>query len=276
MNYNIFKSYLPKSLVMAATVCASGCMFTACDDVAPEDRYEKVERPEIARRVLVQEFTGQGCINCPAGAATVHLLQEQNPGAIIAVNLHPENTQYTRPMGGLQLTSPLATTWFQYYKPAMLPGAVVDGAEPNTSVPTWNDAILSALKVKSAADLSLTSEYNEATRELTVHYTAHFNNIYSSPLAINIWVTEDGIVGPQYSGTNIVRDYVHNHVLRTSLTGDWGVEVAKSFIPEDEFTGSFTITLSDAWKAENCNVVGFLQNPSSKSVEQSAETKLMN
>lgn len=274
MNTNILKAYLPKSLLIAATVCASGAMFVACDDVAPEDRYTPVEKPTVARRVLVQEFTGQGCINCPAGAATVHALQEQNPGSIIAVNMHPENTQYTRPLGGLMLTSPISTAWFQTYKPSMLPAAVVDGAEANTSVPTWTDAILSALEVPSSVDLSISSDYNSSTRELTVSYTASFTDSYPAPLSINLWVTEDGIVGPQYNGSNIMREYVHNHVLRASLTGDWGVEIAKGFAFGDEYSGSFTITLSDKWVADNCNVVGFVMN-ASRSVEQSAETKLV-
>lgn len=275
MNINLYKPNLMKSLFFMSAAVAAGLFFTACDDLSENERFQEVERPEIARRVLVQEFTGQGCINCPAGAAIVHSLQEQNPGSIIAVNLHPENTQYTRPIGGLRLTSPLATVYFQSYSPSALPAAVIDGSSAITNTSLWTDAILSALGMESAADLELTSEYDEATRQLTVTYKAEFNKVFATPLSINIWITEDGIVGPQYSGSSIVRDYVHNHVLRTSLTGDWGEKIGDKFIPDEVYTDSFTITLSDAWNAENCNIVGFLQTPS-RSVEQSAEISLVN
>lgn len=274
MNNRFFSSASARLAVCTAAFALTGVMLTSCDDVPEEDRYVKVERPAIARRVLIQEFTGQGCINCPQGAALVHSLQEQYPGSIVAVNLHPENTQYTRPMGGLKLTSPVATAYYAQYRPSMLPAAVIDGASPVTNVSTWTDAILTALSREAPADLELSTEYDAATRELKVTYTTHFNNIYESPLAINIWVMENGIVGPQYSGSNIVRDYVHNHVLRTSLTGDWGVNIADSFIPDDEYSATFSITLSEDWKAENCQVIGFLQNPS-KVVEQSAETDVI-
>ena len=86
---------------------------------------------------------------------------------------------------------------------------------------------------------------------------------------------ENGLVGPQYSGSNIVMEYVHNHVARTSLTGDWGVTIADSFIPDQEFTDSFSVTLDSEWVAENCQVIAFLQNPS-KVVEQSAEADVIN
>lgn len=276
MTTKYFKSSLfGKTLIAAAGICLLGAM-TSCDNVDEADRFIKVERPEVARKVLVQEFTGQGCINCPQGAALVHSLQSEYPGSIVAVNLHPENTQYTRPLGGLKLTSPEATTYYQYYKPSMLPSALIDGAAPLSNVSLWTDAIMQALSRPAAADLELTTEYDASTRELKVTYHSKFNDVLASPLNINVWLMENGIVGPQYSGANILRDYVHNHVLRTSLTGDWGVAVADSFIPDDEFTATFSVTIDEAWVAENCEVIAFLQNPNSKIVEQSAEAPVIN
>lgn len=276
----MFFQYKKLSLIAkGATMLALGTLaltFTACDNVDEEDRFIKVERPVVARKVLIQEFTGQNCINCPLGAATVHSLQEQYPGSIIAVNLHPENNVNTRPMGGLKLTSPLATVYYQHYQPSGFPAAVIDGATPIEGIDLWTAAVLNALKQESAADLSLSTEYDSTNRELKVTYHSHFNKIYDAPLTINIWIIENDIIGPQMSGHDIIFKYIHNHVLRTSLTGDWGVAVADSFIPEDDFTATFTITLDESWVAENCEVVGFLQNPSSKSIEQSSEAPVIN
>ncbi len=275
MNNSFFniRNFSKALAAVAFTSMAAG--FASCDNVDEADRFIKVERPTIERKVLIQEFTGQGCINCPQGAALVHSLQTEYPGSIIAVNLHPENTQYTRPLGGMKLTSTEATLYYNYYKPSMLPSAVIDGANAISNVSLWTNAVLEALQKPSAADLELMTEYSESTRELKVTYFSKFNQIFQSPLAINIWVVENDIVGPQYSGSNIIKDYTHNHVLRTTLTGEWGESIGESFIPEQEFIGSFTIKLDDSWKAENCEVVGFLQNPSTKSVEQSAEVPVI-
>ncbi len=272
LSSNIMKSLKGTAIIALAV---TGSILSSCDNVDEADRFIKVERPTISRKVLIQEFTGQGCINCPQGAALVHSLQSQYPGSIIAVNLHPENTQYTRPLGKLQLTSPEATVYYTYYHPSSLPAACIDGNQPISNVALWTNAILNAVSMASAADLDIETEYSKDTRELKVTYNANFNSIYDSPLNINIWVMENNIVGPQYSGSNIIFDYVHNHVLRTSLTGDWGVTIANSFIPDNNFKNSFTITLDESWVAENCEVIAFLQNPSSKIVEQSAEAPVV-
>lgn len=244
---------------------------TSCDNVAEEDRFVPVETTVVARRVLVQEFTGQGCTNCPLGASTIHGLQDQYPGSIISVNMHPENTQYTIPMGNIYLPSKEATVYYNYYKPSSFPAVCIDGSNPNSSISSWSNLIETALETESSADLQLFSDYDAATRKLTVTYKTNFNKVFNAPLAINLWITENGIVGPQFSGFNVLMDYVHNHVLRTTMTGEWGEEIAKSFVPDYEYTGTFNITLDESWVAENCEVVGFLQNPNSKIVEQCTE-----
>lgn len=275
MKYTIFNKSTLASLLGGLAFFALSATFASCDNVDEADRFIKVERPEIARKVLIQEFTGQGCINCPNGAALVKDLSSQYPGSIISVNMHPENTQYTRPLGRLLLTSTEATVYYNYFKPSMLPSALIDGSEPISNLALWTNAVMNALERPSAADLEVTTDYDKDTRELTVTYKAKFNQIYSGQLSINIWLTESNIVGPQYSGSNIIMDYVHNHVLRTSLTGEWGVLAGESFIPDDEITATFSVTLDPSWIAENCGVVAFLQDPSSKSVEQSAEAHVI-
>lgn len=275
---SIIKLKIFSPIKIAGLFALSGLAFgfAACDNVDEAERFTKVERPAIARKVLIQEFTGQMCINCPLGAATVHALQEEYPGDVIAVNLHPEDNINTRPMGNLNLTNPVATAYYQYYQPSGFPSAIIDGSGPNDKYQLWTQEVKNALEKESSADLSLETEYDDSTRELKVTYKSRFNQIYSAPLTINLWVMENGIVGPQLSGNNLLFDYVHNHVLRGSLTGDWGVQIADSFIPEDEFTATFSIILDSSWKAENCEVVGFLQNPATKSVEQSAEASVIN
>ena len=47
-------------------IVASVAMFlSSCANVDEGDRYIKVESSDAKRAVLVEEFTGQKCINCP-------------------------------------------------------------------------------------------------------------------------------------------------------------------------------------------------------------------
>lgn len=255
------------SLGFAACALAA---LTACDNVPEDERLIPIERPDIKRVVLIQEFTGQRCSNCPQGAAAVKEIKELYPGSVISINLHPANTTYTRPVGGLKLTSDIATEYYHYYQPMAFPAAVINGANPVTTVGTWNTLVYNQLSAPAPADIELTSDYDPASRELKVDYKVKFNVEYSGELLINLWITEDGIVGPQYTNGPRDENYVHNHVARTSLTGTWGSSIGNVFTYDQIIEGSASVVLDSDWVAENCEIVGFLNTPA-KNVEQAAQ-----
>ena len=61
----------------------------ACDDVAEDDRFIYVEPAEVAKRVLLEDFTGQRCINCPEASELIERLQEEyGADNVIAVGIY--------------------------------------------------------------------------------------------------------------------------------------------------------------------------------------------
>ena len=61
----------------------------ACDNIAEEDRLIYEPLPEVNRSVLIEDFTGQRCVNCPTAADEIQKLQkEYGKDAIIAVGIH--------------------------------------------------------------------------------------------------------------------------------------------------------------------------------------------
>ena len=74
-----------------------------------------------------------------------------------------------------------------------------------------------------------------------------------------MWLIEDGIVALQQLPDNVVkRDYVHNHVLRAALNGDWGEPI--SLPGNAEKTLTHKLTLPEGIKADNAWVVAFVYN----------------
>ncbi|MBD5371652.1 MAG: Omp28 family outer membrane lipoprotein [Bacteroides sp.] len=268
----ILHTYSKLPLFGAALALAAG--MSSCDNVEPADRYIEVPRPEIARKVLIQEFTGIQCVNCPTGALTVHELQEQYPGSIIAVGMHPSGTPYSGPVGKFDLNSAEADIYYAFYKPMGFPAAVVDGQSAEINISAWGGLVNAALSQAAPAEISLENVYDASTRTLTVDYEVTFNSGYSSNLRMNLWLVESGIVGPQKSGSIWVRDYVHNHVLRESLTGDWGESLGSSFHLDDSVSGTASIKLSEDYVAENCAIVAFIQNDA-RLVEQCEEAPVI-
>lgn len=260
--------------IIAASAAAIA-LFSACDNIPEDERFIENPRPTVERKILIYEFTGQRCTNCPDGAQAVHNLQEAYPGQVLAVNLHPENTQYTIPLGNLVLTSPEATFIYNYYRPSAFPAACIDGAAPLYNIPQWSTDAITALGQPSPAALDLSTSYNEETRELTVDYNVNFNEYTTTETLLQLYVVEDGIVGIQIINGRPERDYVHNHVLRTAFFEEWGLSLGSLFAIDTPITGSKTIKLDESWDAANCQVVGCLVSAGDKSVLQANDAPVI-
>ena len=71
-------------LVLAATI-----LIVACDEVSLDKRLTYVEPPEVSRAVLIEDYTGQYCVNCPRATEEIErLVEEYGDTTVIAVAIH--------------------------------------------------------------------------------------------------------------------------------------------------------------------------------------------
>jgi hypothetical protein len=78
-----------------------------------------------------------------------------------------------------------------------------------------------------------------------------------------IFMTEDSIIGKQEDydlpPPYIVDNYVHRHVLRCSLNGEYGTLLKKGIIEKNRvFRKCYTVTLTSTWNAPHCSAVAFV------------------
>lgn len=252
-------------------------LLIACDNVKDDERLIPLPKTEVKRNVLIQEFTGQRCPNCPEGAAVVHDIIESNEeGSVVAVSLHPSGIAFTRPLDGFNFTCETATEYYNYYKPNGLPSAVIDGASPVENTATWDAIVSQDISRTTPVEISANPSFDPSTRIATVDYSLLFNEMVNTPMNINVWLVENNIVAPQISNGSKIPDYVHNHVLRGSFTGTWGNYVGESFLYSQTIGGTLSLEIDPDWVAENCSVVVFMQNPSTKFVYQVIQVDLPN
>ena len=74
---------------------------------------------------------------------------------------------------------------------------------------------------------------------------------------LQVWLIEDGIVAMQVMGDGSTnRNYVHNHVFRTSVNGTWGEAIN---VKEGEHAfATYSYTLPEKWNADKVSVVAFV------------------
>lgn len=238
---------------------------TSCEDVSEADRYIPYEKPDASKNLLIMEFTGMRCVNCPKGAEAVHDITEALDGKAVAICLHPTLPDgpgnFTLPIDGLDLRSDVATDIYNEFHPNF-PAAMFDFGDISTNVRRWSGVAMKAFAVPSPLNVEVTTDYDESTRKVKAHYKVTFVDNYTDELNLTMYLTEDGIIGTQEGPSGVTyENYTFNHVLRGSFNGTWGESIGSGFTILQEVEGEYELTLKEGWKAENCNVACFVGQP---------------
>ena len=56
--------------------------------IVVDSHFEQPDTESVVKNVLLEDFTGQRCVNCPRGSEVIEQLQEAYPERLIAVGIH--------------------------------------------------------------------------------------------------------------------------------------------------------------------------------------------
>lgn len=278
-----------RHLHITACLAILAALATGCDNIDESDRYIKEEKPvsDNPRTLLIMEFTGNACKNCPNGAKTVELISEDEPGRVITVGLHPFNDINTNPVPNPNTTptsmqdfrTEVATSMKAYYNPSGFPSAVFNGVKSSLSgsINDWQTRALEALSEPAAMTVAATCQFSPETSGIEISYDVDFSNNVSGTLNINVWIMENDILGTQLMPDGKYNfQYIHNHVLRGSLTGDWGNPLGGDrFDSDSRMQGKIQGTLDAEWDAGHCQAVVFVTRESDHEVLQACVVDLV-
>ena len=78
-----------RKIYLSVLTLAALVMAVACDEVSTDERLTYVEPPEVGRAVLIEDYTGQYCVNCPRATEEIERLVEQyGDSVVVAVAIH--------------------------------------------------------------------------------------------------------------------------------------------------------------------------------------------
>lgn len=209
-------------------------LLVGCDAVERPDRWREDPAPIVPRRnVLLVDFTGQRCSNCPAAADLLRSLTAGPAGArIIAVSVHGGALALSTDASPRGLASPDARRLTDEARVSSWPQGTVDRPVGGTLLrpSAWNAALAERLALAADADAaaqqSLVADAHVALATRTLSYTLrprHLTDAAGQADAetyLHLWLVEDSITAPQTLADGTERaDYLHRHVLRLDLTG---------------------------------------------------------
>ena len=228
--------------------------------------------------VLLENYRGVRCNNCPAADEIALNLQKQYNHKIVVLSIN--SGLLSTPIGGYpNFKTTEGDAWYSYFGFDCNPIGTVnrkslEGVYAFYSV-EWADAVASTLQEKSTVGMASDVEYDEANRNLKVDVTSkalvELPDIYS----LTVCIMEDSIVGKQLLPTGNDENFVHRHVFRKTLNGTWGEDInTAALAPGDQIKKSYSVTLDEAYNAEQCYIIAYVANTDTKEVLQVIEKKI--
>lgn len=242
-----------------------------------------IAQAQAVKKVLLFDFTGHQCVYCPRAARTATSLESVYGEQLITIALHcgsfanvnasgPFSYDFRTPEGN-QLLGDLQISSF--------PNGSINFLKKNNSYliayTAWGSTISNELKKAPQADITMTTDYQSVTRELTASISASFINSMSGNYNLAVYLTEDSIINWQKDAdANPVDNpnYVHMHVFRTSFTGTYGEQVASGPSAGTSIDKQYTITVNSGFNENHCSVVAFLLDAATKEIVQAEKVKL--
>lgn len=233
-------------------------LLTACSYIEEGDRLIYV-KPESARRVvLLEDFTGQRCVNCPKGTEVIEqLLQTYGDSAVIAVGIHggPLGFAGNAKYDGLATES--GDKYFTYWGLEYQPVGLVNrhGAVKYTD---WAAAVRDELSKSAPLRLDVDAIMDKGQIDIMISAYGTDGDVTGK---LQVWLLEDSITAMQLMPGNVINtSYVHNHVLRAPINGLWGDDFAIGEGEQKERV--LTFQPDAAWNPEHLSIVAFVYNNS--------------
>lgn len=273
-------------------ICMTCLLFAGCDKIEGEfyqvvqDEDVTVTFPDIDpaavyRKVLVEEFTGHRCTNCPQGHQILESLHQQYGDTLVTVGIHYGSL--AKPFGSMfsyDFRTDAGNQIGDEYGIDGIPAAIVNRVQKAGGWPReqWSSVLRDVDRSKIYGAVQLINEYDVASNTLKANVKVTTLKDFDNPLRLIIFVLEDGIVKPQKDGNQDIEDYVHNHVLRCALTDPFGFRFSRETwqVGDTEvFAASVGFDGQD-WNPENCYVVAALYDPMNSEVLQVEKAKVIN
>ncbi|MEM6316454.1 MAG: Omp28-related outer membrane protein [Bacteroidota bacterium] len=240
----------------------------------------------VVKKVLLEEFTGVRCVNCPLAKLEIDNLQSEALFGedFIAVAYHAGF--FARPYAESQIDfrTEQGDAIIEFLdQPIGFPSGVVNrkrfSGEDDLQIEafaTWGGFVAQELNIPATISLDIETTYNEASRDLNASVMLTPLENISEAISLSVLITEDDISDVQLTPDGRVDDFKQTHVFRTMLSNTFGNSINETLIVNQSVSRIFSFNLPEEWVAEKCKVVAFVhQSENGKEVLQAEEVPLV-
>ncbi len=241
----------------------------------------------LLKKVLIEEFTGVTCNNCPLAAQDVKEILTLYPGRVVAMGIHAGGFSNPQPTEGYpdDLRTPEGNAIFSFANPAGVPSGMVDRLDHGSASlvkfrQSWKGEVSDILSAQDKTDITIkiNASYDAASREASIAPEfSVINDLAGADLYWAAFIVENDVITAQKLPDNSKDPaYSQQHVLRTSFNNAaFGLPLALTTTAAGGTASeAANETLDNSWEAGNCHVIVYVYDNNTKAVLQVEEAHL--
>ncbi|MEN9523708.1 MAG: hypothetical protein RL065_2085 [Bacteroidota bacterium] len=240
-----------------------------------------------SKRILIEEFSGQSCSNCPNGhdaieqilasnnrvsATTIHFIDNTFPQSlpIAPFDFRTESgTLISKDLDGVSTTGIPA---------ARFDRVMFSGAYTQSTPSSWVTYVNQEMAKSSTINLELLSIWDDAIKQDSIALKVHFTSNNTDTLGLSLYLVENNIIASQLLQNGSTKsDYIHNNIFR-GLVHSSVIKIAGNKSSGNVKLYQFRTKVIDEtkWNVSNMKIIAFVfkENIGSHEIIQVAETKL--
>lgn len=266
-----------KKLFSIFAIAALILVSVGCDKIDINNTHKPYVPIGGNKTVLIKDFTGARCVNCPEAAEYVHQLQHNlGESRIFVLSVHAGFL--AQPMGQFpNFLTEEGTTWYNNRDSNPLFSvdhvALTDGHTLN--VDQVDIPVSDALAETQLFDILINPTYDEESRLVKVENQFYPIGDGDGKYYATVCLVEDSIVGWQTVPGGVDKEYVFRNVFRGTLNGADGELVSNGpFFADDEFTNTCSIVLDSTYNADQCYIMTYIYDYESGKIMHTEMTKI--
>lgn len=260
------------------------------------------------RKVLVEDYTGHTCGNCPKAASELKYCDSVYSGQIIPLAVHVGYFAEPCPPHALPPGAPAGsfpadfrTTVGDDYNTTFqagllgLPQGMINRKNFDATNYThfvnypshgWTNFVGTFINDPPVADIHIVNDYNASTNTVCSSIKTEFLTNLNGNYKLVVLLTQDSITAWQVDyrltpPADIVQNYVHRHVLRDAVNSAWGDDIANGAVTNGQSViKKYAYNIPADFKGipthtEHMHIVAYIYDAATYEVLQAEEAKVI-
>ncbi len=194
---------------------------------------QNVSKEPSAKNVLLEDFTGYKCGNCPDGHKIASTIALSHPTQIFPVSIHAGMFATPAGVDGPEFRISEGTEINDYFGVSSYPTGLVNrcynsAGEKVQGRGRWTTSCREQVMLTADVNVWAKATYDQSTKTVSADVELYYvNDVASSSSVLCVSLLQSYIKGPQ-AGSDMEDLYSHNHVLRAMFTPVWGDTITTS------------------------------------------------